>query len=72
MVIYVNDHLIKKNADIAGKARYLRKQNKIQPTWVRDCKVFVKLLGSPEDAKVLVVREMSDLDIDMRSQRTGQ
>ncbi|XP_015259872.1 PREDICTED: protein NLRC3-like [Cyprinodon variegatus] len=37
------------------KARYLRKQNKIQVTWVRDCKVFVKLLGSPEDAKVLVV-----------------
>lgn len=60
--VYVNDHLTKRNGDIARKARYLRKTNKIQATWVRDCKVFVKLLGSPEDAKVLVIREMSELD----------
>lgn len=60
--VYVNDHLTKKNADIARKARYLRKLNKIQATWVRNCKVFVKLLGSPEEAKVLVIHETAELD----------
>lgn len=31
--VYINDHLTKRNADIARKARSLRKEGKIQSTW---------------------------------------
>lgn len=60
--VYVNEHLIKKNADIARQARLLRKQKKIQSTWTSDCRVYVKLNGTPEQAKVLVIREMNELE----------
>ncbi|KAL3991233.1 [histone H3]-lysine4 N-trimethyltransferase PRDM7/9 [Sarotherodon galilaeus] len=50
------------NADIARKARYLKKQGKIQNTWTTNCKVFIKLNGTPEQAKVLVIRNMEELD----------
>lgn len=59
--VYINEHLTKHNADIAKKARYLRKMKKIQHTWTANCKVFIKLNGSPEDAKVLVVRGLEEL-----------
>lgn len=59
--VFLNEHLTKKNADIARKARYLRKENKIQSTWVTNCKVFIKLNGSPETARVLVIRNMEEL-----------
>ncbi|KAM3618395.1 uncharacterized protein V6R79_019930 [Siganus canaliculatus] len=60
--VYVNEHLTKKNAEIAWKARFLRKQGKIQSTWTANCKVCIKLNGSPEEAKVLVIRDMGELD----------
>lgn len=60
--VYINDHLIKKNGDIAKKARFLKKQGKIQRTWVFNCKIYIKLNGTPEEAKVLVVKSMADLD----------
>lgn len=60
--VYVNEHLTKKNADIARQARALRKQKKIQATWTRNCKVFIKLNGSPEEAKTMMIRELSDLE----------
>lgn len=60
--VYVNEHLIKKNADIARQARLLRKQKKIQSTWTSDCKVFIKLNGTPEQAKVLVIKELTELE----------
>uniref|UniRef100_A0A096M5G9 L1 transposable element RRM domain-containing protein n=1 Tax=Poecilia formosa TaxID=48698 RepID=A0A096M5G9_POEFO len=53
--VFINEHLTKKNADIARKARFLRKQ----ATWTTDCKVFVKLNGAPEEAKILVVRDIA-------------
>lgn len=59
--VYINEHLTKYNADITKKARYFRKMKKIQHTWVPNCKVFIKLNGSPEDAKVLVVRGKEQL-----------
>lgn len=60
--VYINEHLIKRNSDIAKKARELRKAKKIQQTWTRNCKIFIKLNGhSPEEAKVLVVRSLQDL-----------
>ena len=60
--VYLNDHLIKRNAEIAKKARLLRKQSKIQNTWVTNCKIFIKLNGSPEDAKVLVIKDIEELN----------
>lgn len=61
--VYINEHLTKKNADIARKARILRKQNKIQATWARNCKIFIKLHGStPETSKVLLIRDITELD----------
>lgn len=60
--VYMNDHLTKRNADIAKKARELRREKKIQQTWTWNCKVFIKLNGSPEDAKVLVIRSIEELN----------
>lgn len=60
--VFINEHLTKNNADIARRARYLKKQNKIQNTWTLNCKIFIKLNGTPEEAKVLVVRNITDLD----------
>jgi len=60
--VFINEHLTKKNADIARKARFLRKQKKIQSTWTTNCKVFIKLNRTPEEAKVLVVRDITELD----------
>lgn len=60
--VYLNEHLTKKNADIAKKARFLRKQRKIQSTWTSNCKVFIKLNGTPEEARVLVIRNVEELE----------
>ena len=61
--VYINEHLTKKNADIAKRARSLKKSNKIQGTWTTNCKVFIKTEGAtPEETKVSVVRNIGDLD----------
>lgn len=60
--VYMNDHLTKSNADIAKKARYLKKLGKIQNTWTANCKIFIKLNGTPEEAKVLVIKCIQDLE----------
>ena len=61
--VYLNEHLTRKNAEIAKKARFLKKQDKIQGTWTRNCKVFIKCNGSsPEETKVTVVKNISDLE----------
>lgn len=48
----------KEDGDTARLARFLRKHNKIQSTWTTNCKVFIKLNGSSEEAKVLVIRRL--------------
>ncbi len=60
--VYLNEHLTKRNTDIARKARFLRKQRKIQSTWTANCKIFIKLNGTPEEAKVLVIKDVEELD----------
>ncbi|KAJ8394096.1 hypothetical protein AAFF_G00049010 [Aldrovandia affinis] len=60
--VYMNDHLTKRNADIARKARELRREKKIQQTWTANCKVFIKLNGTPENANVLVIRNIEELN----------
>lgn len=57
--IYVNEHLTKKNADIAKAARDLRRAGKIKSTHTRDCKVVIK----KNDGKTIVVRDLADLSI---------
>lgn len=60
--VYLNEHLTKKNADIAKKARFLRKGRKIQSTWTANCKVYIKPNGAPENSRGLVVRSIEELD----------
>lgn len=42
--IYINEHLSRKNAQIAKEARALRKEGKIIGTWTKNCRVLVKKL----------------------------
>ncbi|KAF3861161.1 hypothetical protein F7725_001416 [Dissostichus mawsoni] len=51
--IYINEHLTKRNADIAKTARDLRKRNKMEATWTRDCKIFIKT----NEGKVSIVKD---------------
>ena len=60
--VYINEHLTKKNGEIAKQARFLKRQEKIQGTWSANCKIFIKLNGTPEEAKTLIIRELSELD----------
>ncbi|XP_055019421.1 uncharacterized protein LOC129411744 [Boleophthalmus pectinirostris] len=60
--VYVNEHLTKKNADIARDARNLRKLKKIQATWTRNGQVKIRLNGTPEESKVVTIRDLKDLD----------
>lgn len=60
--VYVNEHLTKRNGEIARQARILRKANGIQDTWTRNCRVMIRLNGTPELAKVIAVRDIKELD----------
>lgn len=55
--VYVNEHLTKKNAEIARNGRILREQNKIHSREM----VLVKLNGPPEQAMVVVVQSLREL-----------
>lgn len=58
--VYVNEHLTAKQANLAKTARLLRKQGKIQSTWTRNCKIFVKANGPADSAKIRLVKCMDD------------
>lgn len=60
--VYINEHLTRRNGEIARKARYLKKQKKIQGTWVRNGKIYIKTNGTPEEAKVMVIKQINELD----------
>ena len=60
--VYLNKHLTKKNAEIAKSARIARKAGKVQRTWTNNCKIFIKLNGPPEHAKVVWIRNLEDLE----------
>lgn len=61
--MHVIPDLTRKNADIARRAQFLRKQSKIQSTWTANCKVFIKLNGTPEETKVVVIREIAEVPV---------
>lgn len=56
----LNKHLKKKECG-DWQACVLKKENKIQATRTRNCKGMIKLNGE-EDAKVLLIRELEELD----------
>lgn len=60
--VYVNEHLTRKNADVARDACTRRKQNKIQTTWTRNGNVMIRLNGTPEEAKVVTIRDLKELE----------
>ena len=59
--VFINEHLSKKNSEIARAARLLKKNNKILSTWTRNCCVFVKVQDGINE-KVLKIHEMTDLN----------
>lgn len=61
--VYVNEHLTKRNAEIAKHARALKKQRKIHSTWTRDCKIWIRTNAlSGEEMKVLLIQDLKDLE----------
>lgn len=61
--VYINENLTKKNADIARKARHLKKNGKIQHTWTANCRIYIKTNGSsPEEVKTLQIRNADELE----------
>lgn len=60
--VYINEHLTKKNSEIARQCRNLRKASKVQSTWTRNGNVFIRQNGTPEQAKVVVIRHLRELD----------
>lgn len=60
--VYVNEHLTKRNAEIARQARILKKEKRIQDAWTRNCRVMIRLNGTPEQAKVTAIRDIRELD----------
>ena len=56
--IYINEHLTKKNADIARAARLLKKDGKILGTWTKNCRIMIKKL----DERVIKVQNMGELE----------
>lgn len=60
--VYVNEHLTKRNAEIARQARILKKEKRIHGAWTRNCRVMIRLNGTPEQAKVIAIRDIKELD----------
>lgn len=54
--VYINEHLTKKNAEIAKCGRKLMKQNKIQATWTR----YIRPSGAEQRSKMII--NLKELD----------
>lgn len=59
--VYINEHLTKKNGEIARASRILKKKSKIQTTWTRNGKVYIKPNGS-EQNKSILIKNLGELD----------
>ena len=60
--VFVNEHLTQKTSKIYYRARQLRAENRIENTWTKDCKVFIKCKGdTPEQRKIIAIKEIEDL-----------
>lgn len=56
--VYINEHLTKKNGNIAREARLLKKQKKIVATWTRNGNIWVR---TKEGSQAKIIRELKDL-----------
>ena len=62
-MVFFNENLTKKNAEMAKKARELKKAGKIKSTWTANCKILIRTNGeTPEEMKTVLVKSMEDLD----------
>jgi len=62
--VFVNEHLTRKNGNIAYAARQLKKAKKIKATWSRNGKVYIRTIGAtPEEERTVMVKEMDDLNL---------
>ena len=61
-MVFINEHLTSKNANIARLARELKKKNKIQGTWTRNGTVFIKREGNHGNMTVHAIRSVGELD----------
>lgn len=43
------------------ESKIIEEGEKTQSTWTSNCNVFIKLNGTPEQAKVVFIREIKDL-----------
>lgn len=62
--VFVNEHLTRKNGNIAYAARQLKKAKKIKATWSRNGKVYIRSIGAtPEEERAVMVKEMDELNL---------
>ena len=60
--VYLNDHLSRKNSEIAKAARNMKRDGNIERTWTRNCYVFIKTKGTTKDqGKIHLIKEMEEL-----------
>ena len=60
--IYINEHLTTKYSTIAKRARDLRRRAVIEKTWVKNCKVFIKYKLANGDFKVMLIKNLDELN----------
>ena len=60
--VYINEHLSKKNSELARKARQMRKSGKIISTWTGDCNVFVRVDHGDGNTRAMKIIDMADLE----------
>lgn len=57
--MFINEHLTHYNANIAYRARQMKKEKRIQDTWTMNCKIYVKL----NDGKIDTVNSTEQLQL---------
>ena len=61
-MVFINEHLTTKNANIARMARELKKTNKIAGTWTRNGSVFIKKELQNGNMTVKVIKSVCELE----------
>ena len=58
--VFINEHLTKRNGELAKHGRDLRKQNRIAGTWTRNGKIYVKTNGAHGTSRIQIIKDISD------------
>lgn len=67
MAILMSTTKNKTKPDLARKTRFLKKQGKNQAPWISNCRMLVKMNGTPEQTIVLCIRNTEQLVVDVIS-----